>query len=104
MITVIATVHCHPGTRDSFLAEFHRIVPLVLEEEGCLEYAPTIDAETGIGNQSLDDDRIVIVEKWESVETLKAHLVAPHMVEYRPRVRDFIESSELRVLETAKSP
>lgn len=101
MITVIATVQCKPGHRDNFLAEFHKIVPEVLLERGCLEYGPTIDAVTDIGNQNINSDRVTIVEKWESVETLKAHLAAPHMDAYRPKVKAFVESSELRVLESA---
>ncbi|MCA9047307.1 MAG: antibiotic biosynthesis monooxygenase [Planctomycetaceae bacterium] len=98
MIVVIATIQCRPGTREQFLAEFHRIVPEVLRENGCIEYGPTVDAETPLSNQSRDTDRVTIVEKWESVAALEAHLQAPHMTEYRPKVKDFVVSSELRVL------
>jgi quinol monooxygenase YgiN len=101
MIHVIASVRCKPGQRDAFLREFHAIVPLVLQEDGCLEYGPNVDATTGIDNQHLDPNRVTILEKWESVAALKAHLVAPHMLEYRPKVKEFIESTELRVLESA---
>lgn len=98
MISVIATVQCRPGFRDRFLDEFHQIVPAVLQEEGCVEYGPTIDAVTDLNNQHCDDNRVTIIEKWESLEHLKAHLVAPHMMDYRPKVKDFVESTELRVL------
>lgn len=101
MIIVIATVWCKPGQRTAFLAEFNQIVPAVLKEDGCIEYGPTIDAASDLGNQNLDENRVTIVEKWESLDALKAHLVAPHMETYRPKVRDFVESSELRVLEYA---
>jgi len=101
MITVIATVQCQPGHRDDFLKEFHAIVPLVLQEEGCIEYGPTVDSTTDIGNQHKDEDRVTIVEKWGSLNALKAHLVAPHMQTYRPRVQDFVSSAELRILEAA---
>lgn len=101
MITVIATVQCRTGHRESFLAEFRRIVPDVLGETGCLEYGPTVDTKTDIANQNCDPDRITIVEKWASIEDLKSHLNAPHMLAYRPRIRDFVASSELRILENA---
>lgn len=101
MVIVIATISLKPGTRDSFLAEFHGIVPEVLNESGCIEYGPTVDTTTDISNQHVDENRVTIVEKWESVAALKAHLIAPHMLEYRPRVKDLVISSELRVLEPA---
>ena len=101
MITVIATVFCKPGHREDFLREFHAIVPVVLKEDGCVEYGPTIDASTGLGNQHVNQDRVTIVEKWESLQALKVHLVAPHMEAYRPKVLDFVDSAELRILAAA---
>jgi len=101
MITVIATVTCKPGHVDSFLTEFRALVPEVLQEKGCIEYGPTVDANTDLAKQSTDANRVTIVEKWESVDDLKAHLVAPHMEAYRPRVKDYVAGSELRVLESA---
>lgn len=99
MIHVIATVDLAPSTRDAFLAEFRKLVPQVLAEDGCIEYGPTIDADTGIPAQAkIGADKVVIVEKWTSVDTLKAHSVAPHMQAYRPKVKDFVRGMELRVL------
>ena len=102
MVHVIVTVELQAGRRADFLAEFHRIVPLVLEEDGCLAYGPTTAADSGIEAQAvLGDDTVMIIEQWESLEHLKAHLVAPHMMEYRPRVKDMIASSTLRILQPA---
>ena len=102
MIHVIATIELAPGTRESFLAEFRKIVATVHEEAGCIEYGPAIDAETGIAAQyKLGADRVTIVEKWDSVDALKAHSVAPHMLAYRARVKDFVRGMELRVLSPA---
>jgi len=101
MIIVIATITCQPGKRADYLAEFAKLVPEVLREDGCIEYGPTIDVPTDLPNQNRDEDRAVIVEKWESVDALKAHMVAPHMVAFRPTVKDFVVGSELRILEHA---
>jgi quinol monooxygenase YgiN len=98
MIHVLAQIHLRPGTRESFLEEFHKIVPLVLKEEGCLEYGPAVDVSTPIDAQELDYDRVVVVEKWESVEHLEAHLNAEHMRDYRPKVRDFVHKTQLQIL------
>ena len=102
MIIVIAEIELVAGKRAAFLEEFHKVVPLVRDEVGCIEYGPTIDAETDIAAQIPNRaDIVTVVEKWESVDTLKAHLVADHMTEYRGRVKDFVKGSVLRILEPA---
>jgi quinol monooxygenase YgiN len=102
MIHVIATVELAPGTREKFLTEFRKLIPEVRAEDGCIEYGPAVDAETDIPIQfKVGVDRVVVIEKWESVTALKAHGVAPHMQAYRARVKDFVKSMELRVLKPA---
>ena len=102
MIHVIATVELQPGTRDKFLAEFRKVIPDVLKDNGCIEYGPAVDAETDIAIQAkVGADRVVIIEKWESVPALKAHGVAPHMQAYRARVKEYVKGMELRVLAPA---
>jgi quinol monooxygenase YgiN len=102
MIHVIATIEVAPGKRDAFLAEFRRLVPLVRAEAGCLEYGPTVDAVTDIPAQVPPRDHVVtIIEKWESLAALKAHLSAPHMADYRNRVKDLVVSVKLHVLQPA---
>ncbi len=102
MIHVLATIELLPGQREAFLAEFHKIVPAVLAEHGCLDYGPTIDAATDIAAQGPPrPDTVVIVERWENLDCLKAHLVAPHMVEYRPKVKPLIASIQLQILKPA---
>ena len=102
MIHVIATVELNPGTRDKFLAEFRKIIPDVKTEAGCIEYGPTIDADTVIPIQyRVGADRVDVIEKWETVAALKAHGAAPHMQAYRAKVKDYVKGMELRVLSPA---
>ncbi|HYJ18744.1 MAG TPA: putative quinol monooxygenase [Burkholderiales bacterium] len=102
MIHVIATVELNPGTREKFLAEFRKLIPDVKAEVGCIEYGPTIDAETDIPIQfKIGPDKVTIIEKWEDAAALKAHGVAPHMQAYRARVKGFVRGMELRVLAPA---
>jgi quinol monooxygenase YgiN len=102
MIHVIATVELAEGKREAFLAEFRKVVPLVRAEVGCLEYGAAVDVPTGIPVQLPQRENVVtIVEKWESVEALKAHLQAPHMAAYRPRVKDLVVGTTLQVLQPA---
>ncbi|MEZ6115949.1 MAG: putative quinol monooxygenase [Pirellulaceae bacterium] len=99
MIHVIATIHLKPDAVDSFLAEFHQIVPLVLAEQGCLAYGPTMDLETNIPAQpDVRLSTVVIMEQWQDLDSLESHLIAPHMLTYRQKVKDYIESVQLQVL------
>jgi len=44
---------------------------------------------------------VTIVEKWESLEALMAHAAAPHMTEYRAKVKDIVVGSALQILQPA---
>jgi quinol monooxygenase YgiN len=102
MIHVIANIELHAGRRDTFLVEFHKLVPLVLAEDGCIEYGPAIDVPSGIGTQQpIRDDVVTVVEKWQSLDHLKQHLAAPHMQDYRVTVREMVVGTKLFVLEPA---
>lgn len=100
MIHVIATIDLVDGKRQAFLQEFRKLVPFVRAEAGCIEYGPTIDVVTGISAQvPVRENVVTVVEKWADLPALKAHMVAPHMQEYRPRVKDLVKSTTLQILE-----
>ena len=102
MIHVIATIEIHPGQRDAFLAEFHRLMPFVHAETGCVEYGPTVDVASGMAAQPPVRDNIVtVVEKWANLDALHAHSRAPHMADYRVRVKDLVVGVQLQVLQPA---
>ncbi len=102
MIHVVATIEVQAGRRADFLQEFHRVAALVRAEAGCVEYEPAIDIPTPIAVQDpAQQDAVVVIEKWESLEALQDHLKAPHMADYRVRVKDLVRGVRLRVLESA---
>ena len=102
MIHVIATIQLNAGCRDEFIEHFRALVPAVLAEDGCLDYGPTVDVATTIGAQGpMRDDVVTVVERWESTEALADHLIAPHMNEYRTKVKDLVAGMTLQVLEPA---
>lgn len=102
MIHVLATIDVAEGRREAFLAEFHRVVPLVRQEPGCLEYGPAIDVATGIAAQGpIRDHTVTVIEKWASIEALHAHLATSHMADYRARVRELVLAVRLQVLQPA---
>ena len=101
MINVLASVNIKPGKRSEFIKLFKANVPNVLAEVGCIEYAPTIDVTPALPRQIVDDNMVTIIEKWESLEALQAHLVAPHMLAYKEQVTDIVEGATIKVLEEA---
>ena len=101
MIHVIASIRVKPGRVNEFLEIFKANVPRVKAEAGCIEYVPTVDAASGLPPQHLDENRVTIIEKWEGLEALHAHLKTPHMLSYRERVKEIVEDLSLAVLEDA---
>ena len=102
MIQAIAVLEVAEGRRDDFLVEFRQLVPKVVEEAGCLEYVLMIDLPTSIGAQSGERvNAVTVVEKWESVEALEAHLIAPHMMAFRKAAADLVVDMTLHILEPA---
>ncbi len=102
MIHVLAKIQLASDKRDEFLMEFHKLVPLVHAETGCVEYGPAVDATTDIAAQkSVGADTVMIIEKWESLETLKSHLQAEHMLAYRQRVQNLVQGTTLHILTSA---
>ncbi len=99
MIHVIAVITAKPGMRDLILKEFRANVPAVHAEQGCIEYGPAIDADGVGGFQApFGPDTFVVIEKWESLEALKAHAAAPHMAAYAARTKEWIASRVVHVL------
>ena len=97
MIHVLAIITAKPGLRGQLLALFNANGPAVHAETGCLEYGPVIDvpgAESAFG-----PDTFVSVEKWASLEALKAHAVAPHMVAYGAKAKDMLAGRAIHVMQ-----
>lgn len=101
MINVLATIQVKEDKVEDFLKIFRTVVPDVLREQGCLEYKPAVDVDSGLPVQEADPNVVTIIEKWESLDDLHAHLQAPHMESYRERVQDIVEEVTLKVLRDA---
>jgi len=101
MIYVLASIRLKEGALQKFLEVFKANIPAVLAEQGCIEYTPTVDADANLPPQQLDPMVVTIIEKWESVEALHAHLKSPHMLEYRIKTKDLVAGMDLKVLTAA---
>ena len=102
MIHVIAIVTTKPGQRDAVLTAFRANVPAVHAEKGCVEYTPVIDASEAGGIQTpLGSDTFMVIEKWESLEDLRAHAASTHMANYAAKVLDMLVQRTIHVLTDA---
>ena len=102
MIHVVAIITAKPGHRDAILEAFRGNMPAVHAEDGCIEYGPATDAD-GVGSfqTKFGPDTFLVIEKWESLNHLKAHAASPHMAAYGAKTKDLIASRVIHVLSPA---
>jgi quinol monooxygenase YgiN len=98
MIHVVAIITTNPGQRETVLQAFRANVPAVHAEDGCIEYGATVDAEAGQFQTKFGPDTFVVVEKWASLDALKAHAASPHMAAYAAKTKPMIAKRVIHVL------
>ena len=102
MIHVVAVVTAKPGMRERILQAFRANVPAVRAEQGCIEYGAAVDADPALKFQTRwGPDTFLAIEKWESLDALKAHAAAPHMAAYAAKTKDLIASRAVHILSPA---
>jgi quinol monooxygenase YgiN len=99
MVHVLAIITAHPGKRAELLELFQAVIPTVREEHGCIEYGVAVDVANA--DPAFGSDTYVVIEKWESPETLKAHSVAPHMKAFGQAAGALIAKRAVHVLQPA---
>jgi quinol monooxygenase YgiN len=71
-ILIVGSIEIEPERRAALLEAVRPYVEATrAEEPGCLDYAFMPD--------TVDDDRIVVVERWADEQTLTAHFAHPNM-------------------------
>ena len=102
MVHVIAVITVKPGQRARVLEAFNANVPAVRAEDGCIEYGAAVDAEgAGPIQTPCGGDTFAVVEKWASIDALKAHAASPHMKAYAAKTRDLLADRRIHVLSPA---
>ena len=99
MIHVIAVITAKPGKREEILKHARANLAAVRAEKGCIEYGPVVDADNALPFQTkLGPDAFIVVEKWESMDALKAHAAAPHMAAYGAKTKELLASRVIHIL------
>lgn len=92
---------------DADIADYKKktldVIPKVHAEKGCRLYTLLEDAKTDWKAPMRFGERTFwMVEKWDSIEDLKAHIQAPHMKAFAPTVSGMRTSSTFHVLKECK--
>jgi quinol monooxygenase YgiN len=86
-----------------YIAKTQAVVPLVRAENGCQMYSLLADAKTDWEKpQRFGERTLWMVEKWSSIDALKAHIEAPHMKAFGPTVRPMRKSGTFHVLQEVR--
>ena len=80
----------------AMLRELEAFAQTTRTEKGCIEYLPLLSRE--------DEDLIVILERWEDEDALRAHLDTTQMAAYREATRPFVEERSATVFERRSRP
>ena len=100
-VHVIAVITTKAGKRDAVLKHFKANVPAVLAEDGCIEYGATIDCANADFAAKYGEDTFVVVEKWASLDHLKAHAVSAHMKAYGALTKEFLADRVIHIMSDA---
>jgi len=86
-----------------YAAKTLAVVPTVRREDGCRMYTLLKDAATDWDKPMRFGERTMwMLEHWDSVDALKAHLDTPHMKAFGPTVRPMRSASTFHVLEAVR--
>ena len=102
MVHVLAVITAKPGKRAEVLANFNENISAVHAEDGCVEYGAVIDCiDASSFATAYGPDKFVVIEKWASLDHLKAHAVAPHMKAYAEKNKDLLADRKVHVMSSA---
>ncbi|MDK8462528.1 putative quinol monooxygenase [Marinobacter sp. SS13-12] len=71
-VNLLVFIEVKPGKRNEQIEAYRKLKPTVLAEQGCLRYELLSD--------DTDENKFILVEKWESQAALDAHDESAHMV------------------------
>ena len=100
MIHVIASIRARSGQRDALAEAFRKILDRVRAKPGCLEYGLAVHAPSGLAGQApYSEHELTIVEKWEDLAALHAHLADAVYLEWFREQTSLIDSASMQVLD-----
>lgn len=80
-LSILVFIEVQDGKAQEQIDVFHQLAPLVLAEDGCLQYDLKQVADSST--------KFILIEKWLSEEALAKHDVSPHMIEADANNKNF---------------
>ena len=85
MIVVQVEVIVEPGSASKVVDAVKKMETATRKEAGCLKYAFAVDIS--------DPGMVRVIERWESMDAIKAHMASPHMAQFQKDVMALQPSS-----------
>ena len=99
MLTVVAEICVKPGRRQAVLDAVKKLIPQVLEEDGCHQYDALLDHQAQVPWKQNSPDSIFMLEQWATLRHLEQHPQMPHMDAHRAIIKDEVVDVKILVLE-----
>ncbi len=100
-VYLVVSIRVREGKIHEFLQGLSSSVTRIRREKGCIQYMPLVDLDIGPGPQIPDGNVVTILEKWDTLESFRAHLSAPELAVQMEREKDIIEEMTIKVLREA---
>ena len=94
MIYVLATIETKPGKAAELIAGARSCIDATRLEDGCISYDYVKDTDR--------PDTVMVVERWTSREALAAHMLMPHLQEWREKRKPLVLSAKVEIIYAAK--
>ena len=94
MIYVIATIETQPGKATKLIEDARNCIDATRLEVGCISYDYVQDTEK--------PDRVLVVERWTTRETLAAHMLTQHLKDWREQRKPLVRRTKVEIIHAAK--
>ena len=94
MIYVLATIETQPDKSAELIAGARGCIDATRREDGCISYDYVSDTER--------PDTVMVVERWTTREALAAHMLMPHLQEWREKRKPLVLSTKVEIIHAAR--
>ena len=94
MIYVLATIVAQPGKAAELIKGARACIDATRRETGCLTYDYVQDTDR--------PNTVLVVERWTTREALTAHLLAPHLAQWREQRKPLVQTTKVEIIHPAQ--